>query len=69
MIIAIVIVLFGVMVFTLRSGNRAAEQAVVEEAPVKKAIYGAESGCMGLLFAVAGMFIVLALIGAAFPGK
>lgn len=69
MIIAIVIVLFGVMIFTLRSGNHAAGHAVVEEEPVKKYIYGAESGCMGLLFALAGMLIVLALITVAFPGK
>lgn len=69
MIILILIALFGVMVFTLRSGNRARGLAVEEEVPVKKALYNGESGCMGLLFALAGMAAVLAVIGAAFPGK
>lgn len=69
MIILILILGFGVMVFTLRSGNRAAAHAVAEEVPIKKAIYGAESGCMGILFAVAGMVLVLFIIAAAFPGK
>lgn len=70
LIFAIILIgLFALMVYTLFNGNRARGRAVVEDVPVKKAIHNAESGCMGILFAVAGMVLVLFIIAAAFPGK